>query len=77
MDKQKGEIVCFLHNVSPTKKSNKTSYFDISKRTANGLIRGFCFSTSKQEHFNEISYKKILELRKQEMQQKYWWKHNI
>lgn len=51
----------------PQKKSNKTSYFDISKRTANGLIRGFCFSTSKQEHFNEIGYKKILELRKQEM----------
>ena len=71
MDKQKGEIVYFLHNVSPPKKSKKTSYFDISKRTANGLIRGFCFSTSKQEHFNEIGHKKILQLRKQEMQQKY------
>ena len=57
MEEQKEEIVCFLHNVSSTKKGSKTSYFDMSVQTADGLIRGVCFSTSKQEHFDEMSNK--------------------
>ena len=57
MEEQKEEIVGFLHNVSSTKKGSKTSYFDMSVQTADGLIRGVCFSTSKQEHFDEMSNK--------------------
>ena len=53
MEEQKEEIVGFLHNVSPTKKSSKTSYFDMSIQTTDGLVRGVCFSGSKQEHFDQ------------------------
>lgn len=58
MEEQKEEIVGFLHNVSPTKKSSKTSYFDMSIQTTDGLVRGVCFSRSKQEHFDQMSRKK-------------------
>ena len=58
MEEQKEEIVGFLHNVSPTKKSSKTSYFDMSIQTTDGLVRGVCFSGSKQEHFDQMSKKK-------------------
>ncbi|XP_066018906.1 uncharacterized protein [Pocillopora verrucosa] len=58
MEEQKEGIVGFLHNVSPTKKSSKTSYFDMSIQTTNGLVRGVCFSGSKQEHFDQMSKKK-------------------
>lgn len=58
MEEQKEEIVGFLHNVSPTKKSSKTSYFDMSIQTTDGLVRGVCVSGSKQEHFDQMSKKK-------------------
>ena len=58
MEEQQEEIVGYLHNVSPVKKTNKASYFDMCIQTDNDLLRGVCFSPGKQTDFKNVSDKK-------------------
>lgn len=58
MEEEQKDIVGYLHNVSPIKKSEKVSYFDMSIQTNNDVIRGVCFSPVKHTQFKDISEKK-------------------
>ena len=43
------EICGFIHNISPLKKSSKSTYFDLVVQTADDTnIRAICFSPKKQ-----------------------------
>lgn len=48
-------ITGFIHNVSPVKKSNRTSYFDINIQTEKEVLRGVCFSMPKHKQFKLFS----------------------
>ncbi len=58
MEEEQKDIVGYLHNVSPIKKSEKVSYFDMSIHTNNDVIRGVCFSPVKHTQFKDISVQK-------------------
>ena len=53
------ETTAFIHNLSPVKRSNNTSYFDMQVQTGQSEVkRGVCFSVSKHERFKEFSKSK-------------------
>lgn len=47
MDEQEPEIAGYIHNISPLKKSSKTTYFDLQVQTKSELLRAVCFTPKK------------------------------
>ncbi|CAB4003729.1 Hypothetical predicted protein [Paramuricea clavata] len=42
------DILCFVHNVSPVKQSQKTAYFTAQLQTSNDLVRAVSFSPKRR-----------------------------
>lgn len=53
-DKKNKSITGYIHNLSPIKKSQKTSYFDMQIQTHDSILRGVCFSPPKLDKFKDI-----------------------
>lgn len=52
------ELHCYVHSVSPLKKSGHTSYINCTLQTKSKLHRGVCFATSKQETLEAMEKQK-------------------
>lgn len=55
MASDKKDITCFVHNVSPVKKSGPTSYFNCHLQTDKDLIGSVCFATEKKETLDAMA----------------------
>ena len=52
------ELHCYVHSVSPLKKSGHTSYINCTLQTKSKVHRGVCFATSKQETLEAMEKQK-------------------
>ena len=52
------ELHCYVHSVSPLKKSGHTSYIICTLQTKSKVHRGVCFATSKQETLEAMEKQK-------------------
>ena len=52
------ELNCYVHSVSPVKKSGSTSYFNCNLQTKTNVYRGVCFATAKQETLEAMQKQK-------------------
>ncbi|XP_048589475.1 uncharacterized protein LOC116604604 [Nematostella vectensis] len=55
MDNDDTEVCGYIHNVSPIKKSTKTSYFDLQLQTKSELLRAVCFAPKRRGEFESKS----------------------
>ena len=52
------ELTGYVHNISPLKKSAKTSWFDTQIQTQTEVVRGVCFSAAKRNSLKTFSDQK-------------------
>ena len=52
------DIKCYIHSVSPLKKSSGTSFINCDIQTDSAVVRGVCFATDQKQTLDTLAEQK-------------------
>ena len=67
-----GEMQCYIHSVSPIKRSGPSKYFNCELQTYSNVVKAVCFAIEKKEHLDTLAqHQSPVKLKKYGISNKY------